>query len=45
MQSAPAEIRFAVVRDGTGLLQCVIVKGSVPEEVFNAFDTLARNRR
>jgi asparaginyl-tRNA synthetase len=36
------KIRFAVVRDGTGLLQCVIAKGNVTEEVFAAFDTLTQ---
>jgi asparaginyl-tRNA synthetase len=36
------KIRFLVVRDGTGLLQCVIVKGVVSEEAFNAFDQLTQ---
>ena len=36
------KVRFLVVRDGTGLLQCVMVKSAVPEEVFNAFDSLTQ---
>ncbi len=36
------KIRFLLVRDGTGVLQCVMVKGGVPEEVFNYFDTLSQ---
>ncbi len=36
------KIRFIIVRDGTGLLQCVVVKGSVPDGVFDAFDALTQ---
>src|SRR5437870_8017454 len=36
------KIRFLVVRDGTGLLQCVMVKGVIPDEVFGHFDTLTQ---
>ena len=36
------KIRFLIVRDGTGLVQCVMVKGSVPESMFNAFDELTQ---
>ena len=36
------KVRFLVVRDGTGILQCVMVKGAVPEESFEAFDRLTR---
>ncbi len=36
------KIKFLIVRDGTGILQCVAVKGSVPEEAFNAFDQLTQ---
>jgi asparaginyl-tRNA synthetase len=36
------KIRFIVVRDGTGLMQCVIVKANVSEEMFNSFDTLTQ---
>ncbi|GJQ64456.1 MAG: asparagine--tRNA ligase [Melioribacteraceae bacterium] len=28
------KLRFLILRDGTGLLQCVVFKGSVSEEVF-----------
>ncbi|MDP2209327.1 MAG: OB-fold nucleic acid binding domain-containing protein, partial [Bacteroidota bacterium] len=28
------KIRFIIVRDGTGIVQCVIVKNNVSEEVF-----------
>lgn len=36
------KIRFLVVRDGTGLLQCVMVKDKIPEDVFNLFDTITQ---
>ncbi len=36
------KIKFPVMRDGTGYLQGVIVKGSVPEEVFTRFDELTQ---
>jgi asparaginyl-tRNA synthetase len=36
------KIRFLIVRDGTGLLQGVIVKQNVTEEVFNTFDALTQ---
>ena len=36
------KIRFLVVRDGTGILQCVLVKGSVPDADFEAFDRLTQ---
>lgn len=36
------KIRFIVVRDGTGILQCVMVKGMISEEAFNSFDTLTQ---
>jgi asparaginyl-tRNA synthetase len=36
------KIRFLVIRDGSGLLQCVMVKGNVPEEVFNRFDLITQ---
>jgi asparaginyl-tRNA synthetase len=36
------KIRFLVVRDGTGLLQCVMVRGAVPDEVFSLFDTVTQ---
>ena len=36
------KIRFPVLRDGTGYLQGVMVKGSVPEDVFTRFDQLTQ---
>jgi asparaginyl-tRNA synthetase len=36
------KIKFLVMRDGTGLVQGVIVKASVSEEVFNKFDLLTQ---
>ena len=36
------KVRFLVIRDGTGILQCVMVKGIVPDEVFNHFDELTQ---
>lgn len=31
------KIRFLLLRDGTGIVQCVIAKGQVPDEVFEKF--------
>jgi len=39
---AGGKIRFLIVRDGTGLLQCVIVKSNVPDEVFGSFESLSQ---
>jgi asparaginyl-tRNA synthetase len=36
------KIKFPVLRDGTGLLQGVMVKGSVSDEVFARFDELTQ---
>jgi asparaginyl-tRNA synthetase len=36
------KIRFLVVRDGTGLVQGVLVKGVVPEDVFQQFEALTQ---
>ena len=36
------KIRFIVLRDGTGLMQGVLVKGNIPEEAFAAFDQLTQ---
>ena len=36
------KIRFPVLRDGTGYLQGVMVKGSVPDDVFLRFDQLTQ---
>ena len=36
------KIKFPVLRDGTGIVQGVIVKGSVSDEVFARFDALTQ---
>lgn len=36
------KIRFLVMRDGTGIVQGVLVKNNLPENVFNAFDSLTQ---
>jgi asparaginyl-tRNA synthetase len=36
------KIKFIILRDGTGLLQCVIVKNVVPEDVFESFNQLTQ---
>ncbi|MCC6398972.1 MAG: asparagine--tRNA ligase [Bacteroidetes bacterium] len=36
------KIRFLVMRDGTGLVQGVMAKGTAPEEAFNDFDALTQ---
>jgi asparaginyl-tRNA synthetase len=36
------KIRFIILRDGTGIVQCVIVKNNVSEEVYNKFDPLTQ---
>jgi asparaginyl-tRNA synthetase len=36
------KIRFVLVRDGTGILQCVMVKGETPDEVFDKYDVLTQ---
>jgi len=36
------KIRFIVLRDGSGLCQCVLVKSNLPEETFNLFDKLTQ---
>lgn len=33
---------FLLLRDGTGVVQCVMVKGQVPDNIFDAFDTLTQ---
>ena len=38
------KVRFLVVRDGSGLLQCVMVKGMVPDASFEAFDALTQEQ-
>jgi asparaginyl-tRNA synthetase len=36
------KVAFAVVRDGTGILQCVVVKSAVGDELWDAFQTLTQ---
>src|SRR5258706_7520986 len=36
------KIRFLVVRDGTGILQCVMAKNAVSDDVFGLFDKLTQ---
>lgn len=36
------KIRFLLLRDGTGIVQCVMVKSQVSDRVFGAFDTLTQ---
>lgn len=36
------KIWFLIVRDGTGLVQCVVEKSNVPEAVFNAENSLTQ---
>ncbi|MCP4633391.1 MAG: asparagine--tRNA ligase [candidate division Zixibacteria bacterium] len=36
------KIRFLLVRDGTGLVQCVMVKSDLPEEEWNKFTDLTQ---
>ncbi|MGA9115659.1 MAG: asparagine--tRNA ligase [Bacteroidota bacterium] len=35
-------VRFLVMRDGTGLVQGVVARGAVPDEVFETYDLLAQ---
>ncbi len=36
------KIRFVLLRDGTGIVQCVMAKGQVPEEAFAGFESLSQ---
>lgn len=36
------KIRFLLLRDGTGVVQCVMAKGAVPDDVFGRFDDLTQ---
>ncbi len=36
------KVKFLILRDGTGMLQCIVFKGNVPEEVFNNVDELTQ---
>jgi asparaginyl-tRNA synthetase len=39
---ASGKIQFLIVRDGTGLCQCVVEKGKVPDEVFSQLEHLGQ---
>ncbi|MFC2133611.1 asparagine--tRNA ligase [Bacteroidota bacterium] len=36
------KVQFLILRDGTGLLQCIVFKGNVSEEIFNAAGSLTQ---
>jgi asparaginyl-tRNA synthetase len=36
------KLHFLQLRDGTGVIQCVVFKGDVPEEVFNLSDKITQ---
>ncbi len=36
------KIKFIILRDGTGILQCVLVKGAIAEEDFESFNRLTQ---
>lgn len=36
------KVKFVILRDGTGLLQCVVFKGAVTEDVFAAADRIGQ---
>jgi asparaginyl-tRNA synthetase len=36
------KIRFLILRDGTGICQCVVMKNAVDEATYNAFDELSQ---
>jgi len=36
------KIRFLIIRDGTGIMQCVMLRGAVSEDVFGTFDRLTQ---
>jgi len=36
------KIRFVLLRDGTGIIQCVFLKGRVPDPAFDLADTLTQ---
>ena len=36
------KVRFIIFRDGTGMIQAVLVKSELPEEIFEKFKSLTR---
>ena len=41
-KSSKGKIHFLWIRDGTGIIQGVMVKGEVPESVFNLYDQITQ---
>jgi len=39
---ASGKIQFLIIRDGTGLCQCIVEKGNVPDELFEKLKHLGR---
>ncbi|MBW8039069.1 MAG: asparagine--tRNA ligase [Planctomycetes bacterium] len=39
---ASGKIQFLIIRDGTGLCQCIVEKGKVPDELFDQLKHLGR---
>ncbi|MGA3085522.1 MAG: asparagine--tRNA ligase [Thermodesulfobacteriota bacterium] len=35
------QVRFLILRDGTGILQAILLKNKIPTEIFQAFDQLS----
>ncbi len=36
------KVKFLIMRDGTGMAQCIVFKGNVTEEIFNSADLLTQ---
>ncbi|MFH0735836.1 MAG: asparagine--tRNA ligase [bacterium] len=36
------KVKFLIMRDGTGMAQCIVFKGNVTEEIFNSADQLTQ---
>ena len=36
------KVQFIILRDGTGLCQCVVEKGNVPDDVFDKLEHLGQ---
>jgi len=36
------KVKFLIMRDGTGLAQCIVFKGNVSEEIFEAADSIGQ---
>lgn len=42
MRAAGKKLRFLIMRDGTGIMQCVLFQGESEEKSFQAFDSLTQ---